>query len=218
VKPARKESRPTRGGSPTSPNNNNGQRTDLLGEALAALRAGVNVLPPKQDGTKAPDSPAWKHRQRHMADEQLVRQWYSGTSRTGIGVICGAVSGGLEMLEFEGRAVDDDLHEQFLAAAHASGLGDLVKRISRGYLEMTPSGGYHLFYRTPKPVIEKLARRPATAEELEEKPDDRFKTLIETKGEGGCAVTAPSNGSVHPSGMAWTRLRGGWDQLVTLTV
>ena len=77
---------------------------DLLATALDALAHGLNVLPPKQDGTKAPDARRWTERQAFLASEDEVRAWYEGTARTGLGLVCGAVSGGLELFEFEGRA------------------------------------------------------------------------------------------------------------------
>jgi putative DNA primase/helicase len=47
---------------------------------------------------------------------------------------------------------------------------------------------------------QKLAHRPATAEELVEKPKDHRKVVIETRGQGGWTVEPPSSGKVHPSG------------------
>ena len=116
-----------------------------------------------------------------------------------------SVSGGLEMLEFEGRAVTEGVSRDFLAAAEAAGLRPLLERIRTGYQERTPSGGIHLLYRCPTPMPNtKLARRPATAEELLADPADKIKVLIETRGEGGYVILAPSNGRVHPTGGAWS--------------
>lgn len=204
-----------------------GQGTDPVGvapliAALDALENGVNVLPPKQDGTKAPDGRLigsdgkWQSLQQRRVTEDEIRGWYSD-GRTGVGVVCGAISGGLEMLEFEGRAVDEGLEEQFLAAAIATGLGPLVQRISRGYLEMTPSGGYHVYYRCSSPKSHPLARRPSTPDELVEKPKQGTQVLIETKGEGGYSITSPTDGTVHPSGIGWVQLMGGWSTVATLT-
>lgn len=176
----------------------------VLDEALAAHHAGLSVQPPKEDGTKAPDAAEWVSRQTIRATEDEVRRWYAN-GRTGLGVITGAVSGGLEMFEFEGRAIDAGLGEAFIDAAEASGLGELVSRIAEGYTERTPSGGLHWLFRTDAPVTAKLASGP-----------DRL-CLIESKGEGGYTITAPSYGSVHPTGGPWELVAGGFDSIATIT-
>ena len=193
-----------------------GGTTSLLDAALDAEAAGLSVLPPKQDGTKAPDADGWKRYQVTRATEDEVRRWYAN-GRSGLGVVCGAVSGGLEMFEFEGRAVEAGMADLFIDAAEECGLGDLVGRIALGYTEATPSGGLHWLVRTTSPVTTKLARRPATEEELAEDPDNRVKPLIETKGEGGFTITAPSYGAVHPTGGQWTLVSGGFANIATVT-
>jgi hypothetical protein len=180
--------------------------------ALAALAAGMSVVPPRQDGSKAPDR-EWTRYQAEPPTRDQVERWY-GAGRTGLGVVCGRVSGGLELLEFE----TDEVYRDFVAAARATGLGDLVDLVEAGYVEEAPGGGRHWLYRCRQ--VEgstKLARRPATADELAVAPDDRVKTLIETKGEGGYVVVAPSNGKVHPTGRPYRLLRGGFSKIRHLT-
>ena len=48
-------------------------------------------------------------------------------------------------------------------------------------------------------------------------PDDKWKVLIETRGEGGFAVIAPSYGKVHPTGKPYQLLQGGVEQIITIT-
>jgi hypothetical protein len=175
---------------------------------LAAVNAGICVVPPAEDGTKRPDGD-WKRYQENRPDGPQLRAWFD-RGRDGMGFICGRVSGGLEMLEFEGRAVEAGTLIAFEEAAQAVGLGELLERIAQGYMEATPSGGIHLLYRCDTPLGNtKLARRPATSSELAENPDDKVKVLIETRGEGGYVIVAPSHGHVHPSGAAWTQIHGG---------
>jgi hypothetical protein len=181
---------------------------DYLATALRAMRAGVSVLPPRQDGSKRPVS-AWKHYQAERADEEKIREWYAN-GRTGVGVVPGAVSGGLELFEFD----EPHLAESFIDAASAAGMRDLVLRIMAGYCELTPGGGVHWFYRCSEVGNNtKLARRP---EPTEDNPHG-VKVLIETRGEGGFAIVAPSNGHVHPSGGAYERISGDWDSVTTIT-
>lgn len=180
-----------------------------LEAALAWHQAGASVVRAAIDGTKRPDG-GWKQYQTQRPTDDTVRQWFEG-GHPGLGIILGSVSSGLEMLEFEGRAVTEGRHEEYDEIAEASGLGDVWQRIKDGYCEQTPSGGYHLVYRVTGGTVlgnTKLARRPATSDELTEKPGEKFKVLVETRGEGGFVVTAPSHGPVHPSGQPWQLLAG----------
>lgn len=190
----------------------------VLEAVLAGEAAGLCMVPPCQDGTKAPFG-RWKQYQEVRPTPDEIAGWYSnGSARTGVGVICGRVSGGLEMLEFEGRAVDEGLHEDFLKAAEGVGVAGVLDRVVGGYMEETPSGGIHLLYRCSEVEgNQKLARRPATEAELAEDPIDRVKVLLETRGEGGFVVVAPSHGEVHTSGRPWQLLQGGFEHIATIT-
>ncbi|NJC83171.1 hypothetical protein HC030_11455 [Planosporangium mesophilum] len=164
----------------------------------------------RADGSKAP-LVSWRSYQRRRADRARVAAWFAGNP-PGIGVVCGAVSGGLEMLELEGRAIEEGLDSRLVELVRAAGLGQLWRRVAvEGYVERTPSGGLHLLYRVADVPVgrnAKLARRPATEAELADDPSDKIKTLAETRGEGGYTVVAPSHGAVHQTGRAWVALRG----------
>ena len=176
---------------------------DVRSTALAAIEAGISVVPPSQDGSKRPMG-YWKQWQTERPTPDQVDTWYAD-GLTGVGLVCGQISGNLELFEFE----DTETYEQFKEAAQAVGLGELVERIEDGYVEKTPGGGYHWFTRCAEiSGNAKLARRPKRPEEMKE-PGAKVKVLIETRGEGGYVVAAPSDGTVHPSGGAYTLLRGG---------
>jgi AAA domain/Bifunctional DNA primase/polymerase, N-terminal len=175
--------------------------SEILQAALDFYDAGVSVVPASMNGTKAPIT-SWKQYQVTRADRQQLQAWFSGNA-TGIGIITGAVSGNLEMLELEGRAVNGGLLDEAKEIAFNSGLGELWEVISNGYVEFTPSGGLHWLYRIadePVPGNTKLARRPGE--------NDTVEVLAETRGEGGFVVTSPSFGSVHPSGQPWVLIKG----------
>lgn len=184
--------------------------------ALEAHKAGLCVVPPRDDGSKAPLG-EWKRYQYERPTEKQLEQWYDN-GREGVGLVCGAVSGSLEMLEFEGRARDEGLVGKFLDALEGAGLHDIMERISSGYTEETPSGGYHFLYRCEEIAGNlKLARRPATDDELEDDPKDKIKVLIETRGEGGYVIVAPSTGNTHPYELPWTMIEGGFTSIATIT-
>jgi putative DNA primase/helicase len=207
--------------------------------ALAGYDAGLCPIPPKQDGSKRPEpeyvskaklaelfgaeeaermcggQPAkwtWKHRQVERPTRAEVERQYAN-GRTGVGFACGKVSGNLELFEFEDR----DIHRAFKERAEALGLGELVRRVEEGYSSATPGGGVHWLYFCP--VVEgntELACRPKRTEEMK-RADDKIAVLIETRGEGGYTVEAPSNGRVHPSGHRYEQLAGAIDTIVTIT-
>jgi hypothetical protein len=185
-------------------------KTDILLRALELANEGISVVPVATDGSKRPGVSTWKQYQQKRPTTSELMAWFSDAQ--GVGVICGQVSGNLEMLELEGRAVADKLHLDLKEMANKSGLGDVWDRINNGYVEVTPSGGLHWLYRIDGevPGNTKLARRPGE--------NGGIDVLAETRGEGGFVIVAPTNGTCHPSGGAWTMLVGGPKSIPTLTV
>ena len=154
----------------------------VLQAALNFHDAGVSVVPTRADGSKAPIG-HWKEFQTIAPTRQQIVDWFSNSQVQGLGVITGAVSGNLEMVEFEGRAIAADMHHQARDLAENSGLGELWEILVNGYVEVTPSGGLHFLYRIadePVPGNTKIARRPGD--------NDGVEVLIETRGEGGFVV------------------------------
>ncbi len=181
--------------------------TTILEAAIRWEAAGAVALPVRTDGTKAPGLQSWKQYQtQHPAPEDTVA-WFSGGT-DGVGVLTGSVSGQLEMVELEGRAVDAGLWEQFQSAADDNGMGQLLARVIAGYCEVTPSGGIHLLYRVGDGVARKNTKLARTA--------DR-EVLIETRGEGGFVVVAPSSGRTHPTGQPWQLRSGGIENVAVIT-
>jgi hypothetical protein len=185
--------------------------------ALAWHRAGFVAVPVKSDGSKAPGLANWLEYQTRLPNQTELRNWWT-VPRQGFGLIMGAVSGNAEMLEFEGRAVDRI--PEVLLRARERNIYDTFVKLWTGYRELTPGGGIHLVFRVsdgPSLPNTKIAQRPATAEELLVKPQQKVYPLIETRGEGGFTVTAPSNGTTHPNGGQWTLQAGTAGVVPTLT-
>lgn len=169
----------------------------VLDAALRAASAGISVVPIAEDGSKKPALGTWKRHMRSIPGEAEIRHRFAES--TGIAFVCGQVSGGLECLDFDDREV----FGAFVELCHASGHGELIERVKAGYHELSPRG-VHLLYRCPAPVTTKLARRT-----------DK-KAIIETKGEGGYVIVAPSHGGVHPEGI-YELVSGSIETIVTLT-
>jgi putative DNA primase/helicase len=183
-------------------------KSDILLRALEFANQGISVVPVATDGSKRPGLDSWKqYQERRPTTEELMR-WFQ--SAEGVGVICGKVSGNLEMLELEGEQLPTRYILTLKEMANNAGLGDVWDRINNGYVEMTPSGGIHWLYRIEGivPGNTKLARRPGE--------NGNIDVLAETRGEGGFVIVAPSNGTCHPSGGAWKMLVGGANSIPTL--
>ncbi len=185
-------------------------KTDILLTALEFANQGISVVPVATDGSKRPGIASWKQYQETRPTTAELMNWFA--SAEGVGVICGKVSGNLEMLELEGRAVADKMHLELKEMAGNAGLGEIWERINNGYVEITPSGGLHWLYRLDGdvPGNTKLARKPGE--------NGGIDVLAETRGEGGFVIVAPTNGTCHPSGGSWTILVGGPKSIPTLTV
>ena len=191
---------------------------NLLAEALAWWNRGYTPLPVKPDGSKAPAVTTWKQHQDTRPDAATIVQWFA-VDHDGLGLVCGAASGGLVMIEFEGRAITEGLLDAATTAFADHDALDVWERLTRGYAEQTPAGGLHLYARIngTVPGNTRLARRPSTPEELAAHPGQRVQVLVETRGQGGFTVIAPSAGRTHPTGKAWTITAGRPDTIPTLT-
>jgi putative DNA primase/helicase len=186
----------------------------MLDTALAWQHAGYSVIRASTNGKKATVG-EWADNMRRAADATTVTAWFHG-GHPGLGIVCGAVSGNLEMLEIEGRAMVDGTGAAFFAALDDHGLADIKARIVAGYSETSPSGGIHLLFRVagvPVAGNTKLAQRP--------NPDPvgtpKRWPLIETRGEGGYVIVAPSHGPVHETGRPWVQVSGSPGTVATIT-
>jgi len=134
-----------------------------------ALKAGYSVIP---CNGKIPNVRSWR---RYMQKQATVSE--AGYWNGNIAVICGRVSGGLVCIDFDvknGNKWDDWILD-------VNNIGPEL--LSKLYMETTPSGGYHVCYRAESGVRNlKLAN------------NQTGQAMIETRGEGGYFVCAPSKG------------------------
>ena len=181
--------------------------TDLLDAALRLNAAGIVPLPVRTDGSKAPGLHTWKaYQEAHPSIDDLL-SWFGGTMTDGIGVLTGAISGNLEMVELEGRAMQEGALTLLQGYALDNGAGELLARIVTGYSETTPSGGLHLLYR----VDGQVRRNTKLARTMDKQ------VLAESRGEGGFVVVAPSFGRSHPTGEQWEMRSGSIETIATIS-
>lgn len=160
--------------------------------ARRLVAAGISVIPIKCDGDKKPVY-KWEAYQDRLPTEQELRSWFRGMIR-GIAAIGGSVSGGLECIDFDeaglfAKWVDD------VSLVDAEVLKKLV------VVQTPATGRAHVWFRSEHCApSHAVARRPATAEELQKKPTEKIKKRIETRGEGGYAILPGSPAHTHATG------------------
>lgn len=179
-----------------------------LETALHLRNHHLSIIPTRPDGTKAPALP-WKAYQTAPAPLAEVNEWYKDGNRRnlGIAIVTGKASDRLEMTEIEGRAAAD--LPKIAATMTERGHAKLWERLNAGWLELSPSGGFHWIYRLEAgakvPGNTKLARNA------------QGEVLAETRGEGGYFIAAPTPGSHHKTGNPWQALAGGPATVPTIT-
>jgi hypothetical protein len=165
---------------------------NLLTSAKNYTNKGLSVI--STDNNKRSIA-AWKPYQSHIATDQELEQMFAHPKTKGLAVICGAVSGNLEVID-----VDCKYGIEFQKYA------DLIKMESmllwdKLLIITTKSNGFHIYYRCE--YIEgnqKLANRPANDDELNNNPNIKELVLIETRGEGGYVIAPPTDGYNHLQG------------------
>src|SRR5262245_36385051 len=94
------------------------QTAAMLNGALEYLKAGLSIVPIKAN-SKAP-SVGWTAFQTKPPTESQVKKWFEDGKAAGIGIVCGMVSGNLELLDLESIAPLETFAE--LVEQRATGL------------------------------------------------------------------------------------------------
>lgn len=171
-----------------------------LDGALAWYDQGMSVIPILADGSKKP-LVQWTEYMERRASREEVTAWFTDNPDRGVALVCGAVSGNLEMLEIESCRMGSDFLDRVLFEMRNEGCDAAWEYLlNESYCETTPSGGVHLMYRVlgnPVPGNTKIAM------------DETGKvTYAETRGERGYVIVAPSGGTVHATGDSWSVVAG----------
>ncbi|CAE6864602.1 DUF3987 domain-containing protein [Burkholderia sp. R-69980] len=147
-----------------------------LDAALAALSMGLCAIPAA--GHTMPSNPkkpfgTWLKYQQQRPSPTDLENLYARHQFTTVGLVCGKISAGLECLDFDTVLG----YQAFQHAAKTSELAPLIARIEAGYSEQSPKGVHLLYFCDGVDGSQKL--------------NDELK--IETRGEGGFVVIAPSS-------------------------
>lgn len=149
------------------------------------ISLGLSCLPCNKQ--KAPAVKEWKQWQTRLPNTEELELFNTGQ----IGVICGDVSGGLEVIDIDSKY-------------HAKGIGfnaDVLNGLDFDpCIVQTRSGGIHIYYRTNTPMGNtKIAGK---------KEGSKVQYFIESRGNGGYVIAPPSEG--------YTILHGSFDKLPVL--
>ena len=153
-------------------------RPSISDAAKAYLSAGLCVLPARR-AEKRPAVGRWKPYQKRLPTPAELSAWLANNPDA-VCILCGQASGNAEIVDFDAGG---ELFERWCDKVRAAAPGLLERLV----LSKTPSGGRHAFYRCAAPVSGnlKLAQRQI---------GDKIVTLIETRGEGGLFLCAPTAG------------------------
>lgn len=186
-----------------------------LNAALTWYDQGFCVMPARHDGSKRPVF-EWKKAMGRRPKRSTVESWHTEDPRRGVGLICGKVSGNLEMTELEGDFTSSGQLDKLRLECDARNITWLWDLLTLdGYAEWTANGGVHTLYRISDhgiPGNTKLAT-DATGKI----------TYAETRGEGGFVIVAPTtgmdcgHGGTHPEGDTWNVAAGEIGVVPTIT-
>lgn len=165
---------------------------------------GLCPLPIRADGSKAPAVESWSKDERLPWSELLPL--FRG--EVGLALVCGPVSGNLELLDFD----SGDLFEPWLEQIESQA-PQLPQQI---IILSTPRGGFHVPYWVEGQAVpgnHKIAMAPALNAAGQMAP----KTLIETRGYGGYYLTHPSPPACHELNKPYTWVQGSYEEIPTLS-
>lgn len=158
---------------------------DLVKKYLNDYR--LNIIPTKEE-SKVPAGP-WKQFQSRMLSKEEINSKFRNidNDEVRVAVICGEISGGLEVIDFDNKFGNSaDIYKKFIE------LPGIKQMVDRCPVERSQSGGFHIYYRCLK--VSGNLKLASWLKGKNEKGKDEYETLIETRGEGGYCILAPSKG------------------------
>lgn len=157
----------------------------VLNAALETTQAGWAVTPLIG---KQPVVPAWTQQRFPRGPE--CYEWFDEIGYEAFGVRCGAISGGLVVIDIEGRLRSDgERFARILTQAKELGVGQYVAEAATSASAETPSGGWHWFFRVREG--DDIPRNLKLAYAADE---DGYALLAEVRGEGGQVAVPPGPG------------------------
>ena len=164
--------------------------SELRAFAKRYANLGFSFLPLKPRA-KVPDLPSWGEYQKRRPTDEEAAKWFSETRN--LGVVCGSVSGGLRVLDFESE-------DAFVYC-----FGEIAE-IARHTPVSSTGRGYHLWTRL------KGGGKPKSTT-YQKKGDAKTWLPLDVQGEGKYVVGPPS---VHPNGRTYSFV-SEWEGLLEVS-
>lgn len=154
----------------------------LLKTAKLLRACGISVVPTRKD--KIPIV-KWGRYQKELPDDTDLERWFTDTANS-----MALVAGTVQCIDFDER-YSKGIFSRYAKRAEEVGLDQLLGQL---ILQETPSGGQHLVFQCQNPI-----GNTKLAEKINRE------TLIETRGDGGYFLIAPSEG--------YTLINGDWSSI-----
>lgn len=149
--------------------------TRLKERAKTYIECGLSVIP-----TRADKSPyfKWKAFQNKKMSLEEINKYFSDQRAMGLGVVCGKVSGNLEVIDVDVKYDD----EGFIEESYIGDLKASIESYDKLLIIRTMNKGLHIYYRCKSiEGNQKLAN------------NSKGQVIIETRGEGGYVLAPPSS-------------------------
>lgn len=144
------------------------------------LDKGISSIPVNAD--KKP-LVSWKEFQNNLPTQEDCKKW-GAMKKDGVAVICGAISGGLEVIDIDNKF---DVASSIYLNLISSLTNERPELYDKLVIEKSKNKGYHILYKCKNfEGNQKLARQKDL--------DGNVYTVIETRGEGGYCIIYPSKG------------------------
>ena len=148
---------------------------EIKEKAKEYLKLQLSVIPAGED--KAPTI-KWKKYESERMKEEEVDVLFNGGNVKYLGIVCGAISGNLEVIDVDTKHDKTNTLWDNLRGLIEDNLPEIYKSL---VIAQTRSGGYHIYYRCSSIAGNLKLSNKANKE-----------TLIETRGERGFVVAPPS--------------------------
>lgn len=156
---------------------------EIKEKAKEYLKLQLSVIPAGED--KAPTI-KWKKYESERMKEEEVDVLFNGGNVKYLGIVCGAISGNLEVIDVDTKHDKTNTLWDNLRGLIEDNLPEIYKSL---VIAQTRSGGYHIYYKCSSIAGNLKLSNKANKE-----------TLIETRGEGGYVVAPPSPGYKYLQG------------------
>ena len=157
---------------------------DIKDKAKENLKAGLSVIPTKED--KHPALFTWRPYQSERLKEEKIDTLFNGPNVKGLAIICGAVSGNLEVIDVDTKYDTTGTLWEELRVLIEDNLPELYTKL---VIAQTKNGGYHIYYRCS-----------TIAGNLKLSTKLNREVLVETRGEGGYVIAPPTPGYKYIQG------------------